>query len=189
MGNAGQQGNAGNQPGSSNPPGQGGTNPPGGEKPPAATFEEFLAAQPDEVKTLYEAHNAGLKSALDKERDNNKALAKQLRDATSKMEEGSEARKSLEKIGADLETATRRADFYEAATQAGVRNLKLAWVVATTDDLFDKKGNVNFETMKKDYPELFEAKQIPPGHAGSGQGQGNQTRGMNDLIREAAGRK
>jgi hypothetical protein len=37
-----------------------------------ADFDAWLAAQPDEIKTLYESHTAGLKSALDKERRANK---------------------------------------------------------------------------------------------------------------------
>lgn len=56
-----------------------------------ADFEAWLAAQPDEIKTLYETHTGGLKSALDKERKANK---KRDDDAARKAQEAQEAQLS-----------------------------------------------------------------------------------------------
>lgn len=155
----------------------------------ALTFEAWQAALPDDQKALIEGHTKGLKSALDSERGTRKDLEKQLRDLAKKAESGSEAQTQLTQLADNLQAADRKADFYEAAHAAGVKNLKLAYTVATTEELFDKHGRANFDEMKKSYPELFGAVATPRGDAGSGTqtsqgGKGN----MNDAIRKAAGR-
>ena len=84
-----------------------------------------------------------------------------------------------------------KADFYEEAHKAGVSNLKLAYHIATTEELFDKRGAVNFEKMKEAYPELFGKKQVPRGDAGEGTGTapGGKEISMNAFIRRAAGKQ
>ena len=86
---------------------------------------------------------------------------------------------------------TTKADFYEEAHKAGVSNLKLAYHIATTEELFDKRGAVNFEKMKEAYPELFGKKQVPRGDAGEGTGTapGGKEVSMNAFIRKAAGKQ
>jgi len=155
----------------------------------ALTFEAWQAALPEDQKALIDGHTKGLKSALDSERGTRKDLEKQLRDLAKKAESGSEAQAQLTQLADNLQAADRKADFYEAAHAAGVRNLKLAYTVATSEELFDKHGRVNFDEMKKSYPELFGAAQVPPGNAGSGtQTNQNGKADMNSAIRKAAGR-
>lgn len=156
----------------------------------ALTFEAWQAALPEDQKALIEGHTRGLKSALDSERGTRKDLEKQLRDLAKKAESGSEAQTQLTQLADNLQSADRKADFYEAAHAAGVKNLKLAHTVAVSDELFDKHGRVNFDEMKKSYPELFGAVAAPRGDAGSGtqtSGQGGKA-DMNSAIRKAAGR-
>lgn len=156
----------------------------------APTYEEWTATLTDDQKGLLDGHVKGLKTALDSERGSRKEMEKQLRDLAKKAEAGSEAQGQLTKLADSLALEERRAEFYEAAHNVGIRNLKLAFTVASTDGLFDAKGRVNFDEMKKGYPELFAAVSAAPrGDAGSGtQGSPAQGGGMNDFIRKASGR-
>lgn len=157
-----------------------------------ADFAAFMAAQSDEVKALYDADVKGLKTALGSEREAKADLEKQLRDAAAKLEKGSEAEKQLTVMADDMAATAQRADFLEAAHAAGVKNLKLAYTVAREDEMFDRRGNVNFEAMKKDYPELFGSTAPAAGNAGSGTTTqppaGGPNADVNAAIRRAAGR-
>ncbi|MBM3122831.1 MAG: hypothetical protein FJZ97_11715 [Chloroflexi bacterium] len=160
-----------------------------GGTPP--TFETWLEGQSDEVKGLLDSHTQGLRSALESERGSRKDLEKQVRDLAGKADAGSEAQAQLTKLADGMAEADRRADFYEAAHGAGITNLKLAYTVAVQDEMFNRRGGLDFEAMKAAYPELFAGARLarPPGNAGAGTG-GDQPRtvGMNDFIRRAAGR-
>lgn len=161
-----------------------------GEKP--QSFDTWIEEQDETVQTLIEDHTQGLKSALESERDERDRLQKQLKKMADEAEEGSEAQKKLQELSDDLEEQNRKADFYEAAHAAGVRNLKLAYLVATEEGLFDRRGTVNFETMKTEYPELFESQNKAP-KGGAGDGTDNDAPGgekdMNKAIRAMAGRQ
>lgn len=158
----------------------------GGETP---SFEEFIAKQPDNIKGLFESHTKGLRSALESERETRKGFEKQIRELAAKAEKGSDAEKQLLTIGEQLSSVDRKATFYEEAHAAGVTNLKLAYVVASTDELFDKKGNVNFADMKTKYPELFGVRKAPKGDAAEGTEGQLSANSMNDVIRRMAGKK
>jgi hypothetical protein len=84
-----------------------------------------------------------------------------------------------------------KAEFYEVAHEAGVTDLKLAYIVAKEEKLIDKRGNVDFDKLKEAHPSLFASPRRPPGDAGAGTGgEGSgRTRDMNAAIRAAAGRK
>lgn len=154
-------------------------------------FDDWLKGQDENIQSMLEGHTKGLKSALESERGSRKDLEKQLREMAKASEKGSDLQTQLNSLADELQGADRKADFYEAAHAAGVRNLKLAFTVATSDEMFDKHGRVNFNEMKKAYPELFATNQpAPRGDAGNGT---NSTKpksgGMNTFIRNAAGRK
>ena len=163
-------------------------NPDGGGTPPE--YKTWFQEQPEAIRQMLEKETSGLKSALKSERESRKDLETQLRDLAGKAEKGSEAETKLTQMADQLSESDRKADFYEAAHAAGVSNLKLAYLIAVQDEMFDRRGNVNFESMKKQYPELFGGTQKPPGNAGAGT-DNNQPSGksMNDFIRAAAGRK
>ena len=140
---------------------------------------------------MIEKYETGLKSALTDEREARGNLEKQLRDLAGKAEKGSEAEKKLIEMADQMAEGDRRATFYEEAHRAGVSNLKLAYLAAVQEDLFDKRGVVNFEQMKKDYPELFgQGTPKPKGNAGDGTGAPVPAHaGMNEFIRAAAGKQ
>ena len=153
------------------------------------TFDSWLEKQDETVKGLLEGHTKGLRSALESERGTRKDLEKQVRDLASKAEKGSEAEKQLTGLADQIAKADQKVEFFDAAHKVGVTNLKLAYTVAVTDDLFDKKGNVDFGKLKTSYPELFGAKKTPNGNAGEGtEGNTNVASDMNARIRRAAGR-
>lgn len=155
-----------------------------------ASFAEMLKTLPENVQQLYAEDVKGLKTALNTEREQRKELAGQLADAAKKLAAGSDERKALEAISGKLEAAEQRAQFYEEALKPEVkcRNPKLAYLAAQTMDAFDNRGNINWDVLKREYPELFGTK-IPDSGAGQG---GNQNppsgKNMNTFIRKAAGR-
>lgn len=160
-----------------------------GSTEPTLTFETWSESLPEEQKSLIANHTKSLKGALDSERETRKGLEKQVRDLAKKAEAGSDTQMQLTKLADDLQSADTRATFYEEAHAAGVKNLKLAYTVAVSDEMFDKHGRVNFDTMKKSYPELFASTSTPRGDAGSGTNQtGHGKRNMNDFIRAGAGK-
>jgi len=148
-------------------------------------------ALPKEAQELVAEREKGLKSALDTERDARKTAEKDLRNVAKKLEEGSEAQQEVLKLADQVAEGTTKADFYEEAHKAGVSNLKLAYHVAITEELIDKRGAVNFEKMKEAYPELFGKKQVPRGDAGEGTGTapGGKDISMNAFIRRSAGKQ
>lgn len=157
----------------------------------ALTYDTWVDEQPENVRTMLEANTTGLKSALDSERDARKGVEKQLRDAAKKAE--GDAKEHYTKLADEMkiqtDAADQRADFFVDAQAAGIGNLKLAYTVAVQDDFIDRKGRVNFEQMKKDYPELFGAKpRTPKGHGGSGNSPPVEGTDMNKILRKAAGK-
>lgn len=162
--------------------------PQGEVKGETLTFEAWSETLTDEQRGLIETHVKGLKSALESERGSRKDFEKQLRDLAKKAEKDSDAQTSLTQLADQVKSENRRATFYEEAHAAGVRNLKLAYTVATTEELFDKQDKVDFDEMKKAYPELFGPAKEPKANAGSGtRDQQPSTFNMDAHIRQKAG--
>lgn len=161
------------------------------------SWDAWLVTLPEDqrptVAALFEGRVQKVHDALKDERENRKALEKQLTALAGKAEEGSEAKTQLTAMVTELERATRRADFLEAATKPdiGVSDTKAAWLIvnAEPDDYLDKRGNVNFTLLRERHPGLFGQKApLPKVNAGNGTGQDapvNTT--MNDFIRRARG--
>src|SRR5574343_414427 len=102
---------------------------PAGQEGAATTIEERLGAQDETVRGLYDDHVKGLKGALTSERASRREVEKQLRDLAGKAEKGSESEARLTQMADELGEARMQAEFYEAAHDAGVRNLRLAYLV------------------------------------------------------------
>ena len=168
----------------------GGTPDSQGETPAAQDFDGWIAEQPDTVKSLVATHTAGLKSALNTERDERKTQAKQLRDALAKAEKGSALEQSLQEITGRAEQAERRAAFFEegARPEIGCSNLKAAYLVATADSLFTRTGDPDWKRIKDAAPELFQSKTVTA-NAGSGTQTPPNGGGMNAFIRQGATRR
>lgn len=168
---------------------QQGTN--GQQQQQAPTFDQWLATVDDGVKTLIDGHTKALKTALESERNERKGLEKQVRDLAKGAEKDSDAQKKLMELADKMSETDRRAEFYELAHAAGVTNLKLAYLVAVQDEMFDRHGDPNMERLKQSYPELFAAARTASVQGNAGAGTQNQQQaggGMNDFIRRSAGR-
>lgn len=162
-------------------------NPPGVGEPP--TWEAILEGLPEESKTLYDQHTQGLKHALDAERLQRKDLTAQLREATGQLEAGSKIKADLEALQGKLEETERRADFATEASGQGVNNVRLAYLAAQEFETFDRRGNVQWDQLKKAAPELFAQSAPARGNAGSGtQTPPTPAQDMNAYIRRMAGR-
>lgn len=158
--------------------------------PTPPTFETWYNGLDATSRDLVDGNVKGLKGALATERDARTKAEDDLRGVAGKLEKGSEAQKEVLRLADDVAENTKKADFYEDAHEAGVSNLKLAFYIATNEGLFDKRGNVNFEGLKKDYPELFgKSSRGSSANAGEG-GAGNLTPEptMTGWIRREAGR-
>ena len=180
-----QQGNQ--QQANTNQQGQQSASNQGQQQQQPLTFDSWFESQPEEIKGLVDSSVSGLKSALESERNERKSLAKQLSELKGKAEKGSELEQQLNTLSSQLEAQAAKATFYESAP-ADVANMKLAWMAAQ-DGHTDKKGNVDWQSLRTAYPELFRKQTTPPANAGNGRGQegGNQPN-MNSFIRQAAGR-
>lgn len=147
-------------------------------------FEKWMSEQDEETRTAFDGHIAGLKSALDAERDARSKLEKQIStqgDLTQK----------LETAQSQLTDQTRKAEFYEAAAGAGVNDLKLAFVAAKEGQLFDEGGKPDLAGLAAAHPSLFVSAE--PGEARGNAGKGTRqnpkakAETMDTVIRRTAG--
>jgi hypothetical protein len=155
-----------------------------------ANFDEWYGKLEDGQKKLIDGHVSGLKSAISSEREENKTLLSQVRDAQKKAEKGSEAEKQLEALGDQLESAKKRIAFAEEATkpEIGCTNIKAAFLLAQADELFRKDGSPDWDAIKKAAPELFTGKKQSKGNPGNGTDNPPDKITMNDFIRHGAKR-
>lgn len=141
------------------------TTPAQGETPKPLTWDEWHGQLNDDqrglIKSKFDADAAGLKSALEKERDEAKTLAKQLKELQSKAEKGSDMEKALQDLQAQLTAANQEKSFILEAPAKGVTNVKAAYKLAAADGLIDAKGAVDWDALKGSYPELFAAAKPP----------------------------
>ena len=149
------------------------------------TWENILEGLPEEQQALYQAHTQGLRSALDKERTRGSDREKQIREA-AKVAKG-EVQEELTKLADQVAEANRRADFYREASnpEIGCASPELALLAAEKDNLFDRRGNIQWSALKEAYPVLFAQPPAPRGNAGNGTSTQvpNSTFDMDALIR------
>lgn len=186
--NQSNQGNQGSQGGGQGGQGQGDGQRDGGQ---GQTFDSWYAGQGAEIKGLIDSHVTGLRSALESERTERKALNKQIAEIRGKAEKGSELEAQLGALHGQLETLNLKTAFYESAP-GDLANPRLAYLAATeAGHLNAKTGAVDWPAMRTAFPELFQRRPAPPpANGGQGQGQGGNTTvpNMNAFIRRAAGR-
>jgi len=153
------------------------------------SWDAWLQAQPDTVKSLYQTHTAGLQNTVKATRQERDDLARQIKDLLPKAEKGSELEKSLTEFSQKLDAAEKRAQFVEEAVkpEIGCRNPKAAYVLAAAENLFTRSGAPDWNAIKAAAPELFGTPSTP-GNAGNGTDKPAPKAGMNEYIRHMAGR-
>lgn len=155
-----------------------------------ATFDAWLESQAPEIKGLYEAHTKGLRNALVAERSERDALAKQMREASGKLEAGSEAQKALQAIQAKYEALERRQSFTDEAVKPGIgcTDARLAYLAALEIGAISDKGKIDWDTLRQQFPALFKSA-VGNANAGTGTGAPPPVKvDMNQMLRRAAGR-
>ena len=162
------------------------------ETTPNGTFEDWFANQPDDVKALISDHERGLKSALDAERGNTKALSRQISDLQGAAEKGSELEKQLSTLQAKLTESERHANFIDGAASAGCTNAKAAYKLAKADeDLWKRDGSPDWEAIKETAPEFFQKPKPASENAGSGTDKdpqaGSKMHPMDEIMRRSLG--
>ena len=158
---------------------------------PNGTFESWFESQPDDVKSLISEHEKGLKSALNAERDNTKALSRQISDLQGAAEKGSELEKQLTTLQAKLTESERHANFIDGAASAGCTNAKAAYKLAKADeDLWRRDGSPDWAAIKETAPEFFRKNQSS-GNPGSGTDKdpnaGSKMHPMDEIMRRSIG--
>ena len=152
---------------------------PAGETPAAITFEDVAKSLTDDQKKAIEAHfgesTKGLKTALDKEREAGKELAKRLKEIEGKAGKDTELAQELAKVQAELAATMREKQFIVEAPTKNVNNVTAAYKLAVTDNLIDAKGNIDWDELQKSYPELFAKPQAPTAPNTNAADMGKQT--------------
>ncbi len=158
------------------------------------TWDSDLAALSPEARARYDAHVQGLRNTVQATRGERDGLQQKLADLTKALGKDTpeEARRLLGEMQSELETTSRRAAFYEEAgkPEIGCTNPRAAFLVAQSEQLFDRRGNPDWAAIRQAAPELFQTTQrLPAGNAGSGTGQQPPSGNVNDWIRRQAGRR
>lgn len=170
------------------------TQKPAGETPTALTFDDVAKSLSDDQRKALDAHfetsTKGLKAALDKERDAARTLEKQLKLIQDKAGKDTELAAELEKVRAELTATTREKQFIVEAPAKGVSNITAAYKLAVADELIDAKGNIDWDTLQKSYPELFAKPQppTPPNINGGDTGKQTAKQHLDGVTKEAAAR-
>jgi len=161
-------------------------------KPTFEKFEDYLATVEEPVKELYTKSVSGLKNALEGEREERKKLSEQVKTLLPKAEKGSELEGKLTETVRMLEAAEqryvesqRRATFAEDAIKPSVNcsNVKAAYALAVSENLFTEDGIPRWADLKKLAPELFRtSNQTNAGNRGK-----SVANDINSAIRRAAG--
>jgi uncharacterized membrane protein YdfJ with MMPL/SSD domain len=147
---------------------------------PAFDYTTWIASQDDATKTGISAYVAaqadesakGLKTALDAERTNAKALDKQLKAIQGQLKDGDEASKTIDAMRVELKRANARNAFLSSAPK-DVLDIEVALTVAEAKGLIGDDGAVDWDKFKAAHPILFAAAKTPetpkppPTNAGS----------------------
>lgn len=157
-------------------------------------FKDWLAQQPDNIKSLITGHTQGQQSALRSEREARSKAERDLKDLQAKLEQGTATAQDVQAIRNSLNEKDAELTFYDAAHAAGATNLKRVFTLVKNEGLIDGRGHYDMEKIKAAFPEYFPVPvrpTTPTGNAGSGAGNqppalsGNAA--VNNALRSAAG--
>jgi hypothetical protein len=154
-----------------------------------ASWDDFISAQPEPVRQLYDKSISKLEKSLSSERDTRKDLEKQIKRLSSELEAGSELKGKVDLISSDLKETGTRMKFMESAHENGVDDLRLAYLAAKEYALLDEDGECDFGKLREKAPGLWPVPKaaVPSTNAGRGSGAPARTESFNDLIRRRAG--
>ncbi len=154
-------------------------------------FTEWISQQPEEIQALYNGHIEKLKTDLSETRQARKNLEGQLKEFENDPSKIAASSPEAQEAKKKVNEAQAKAAFYQAAHDAGVTSLAVAYQAALDAGLLEEDGGSDFDRLKDLHPELFATriKYNPPGNAGQGTGGTVPHReDFNDAIRKAAGK-
>lgn len=153
------------------------------------SWDEIYKALPEDQRKAYDEHVQGLNNTVKATREERNGLQEQLKALLPKAEKGSELEKALNDALVKLDAADKRSNFIEEAVkpEIGCHNLKAAYALALSEPekYFKRSGATDWETLKKDAPELF-GPITPDGSGGEGTNNDGKPLSMNELIRAKA---
>jgi len=122
------------------------------------TFDGLLDSMDGSHRDIIEKHIVGLRTALDKERDERKAAQKAVRSTQAEIDQLPSLRQQLEQAEQDAIDARAQATFFETAGTNNVKrgSARLAFLAAKDGQLFDDDGSVQWDSLQARFPDLFE---------------------------------
>ena len=111
------------------------------------TIAEWLQSQPQEVKDLIGPQVEALQNSLRAAREERDAALKQIKSVPADQAE----------LQSQLTAKDRRIAFLEGASAKGVKDARLAWALANTENTFTEDGKVDWSKLKELSPTLFNA--------------------------------
>ena len=159
------------------------------------TWDEYIETLDDTAKSLYDDHITGLKNTVQATRDERDTFKSQLAEVIQALDgkKPGQVREELEALQSNMADLSRRSQFFEeAAALTGpdrCSNVRLAWMTATADDLFNRDGSPDWAAIKEIAPEIFGTK-VPQAHAGGGTNKPPaDSVDPNAILRRMAGRQ
>ena len=124
----------------------------------ALTFDGLMEGMDEPHRDVVEKHIIGLRSALEKEREDRKGAQKAVRTAQAEIESIPTLRQQLELAEQDALDTHAQATFFEHAGSNDVKrgSARLAFLAAKDGHFFDDDGSVQWESLKARFPDLFE---------------------------------
>lgn len=182
--------------------GDAGTGNPGTQTTPPSTtpafesFEAFYKAQPENIRGLIDGEVAGLKSALERVKEERTQFKGQISELQKAAEGAPELKQQLDKVQADLSSQARKSRFYEQEFAGRFRNPVSAYATASSiDGAMNDDGTLRDpKAFEEKFPELFRTPEKPPRHdPGRGTTPAetaaqSPAQGMDAAIRAATGR-
>jgi hypothetical protein len=138
------------------------------------TIMDWLATQPQEVKDLIGPQVEALQTSLKAARDERDAALGKLKNVPAETTE----------LQSQLASSQKRIAFLENAGTKGVRDARLAWALANTENTFTDDGKVDWAKLKDLSPSLFNAPLKTS--AGAGTDTPPAPSDVNERIRAAA---
>ena len=159
------------------------------EQPNIENFEQWLEAHADDTaRSLYDSHIEGLRNSVQATRQERDTLKSEIKDLMKTAEKGSQSEKALQDALDRLERAEKKNSFLEQAPQAQCNNPTAAYKIAVADNLFKRDGSPDWDSIKKEAPQLFGATTTNIGAGNGTDRQPEQPADMNSFIRRSAGR-
>ena len=129
--------------------------------------EDWYAGQSQEIIELINENLRGMRNTISERTRERQELREQLKAIRKTRDLDAEAK--LDKIGAQLDAAEKRAVILESLP-FDVGDRKLAYLAVLDGDYVRRDGTVDEEKLRAEHPDLFHATSFPPGHAGAGAG-------------------